>query len=271
MGKVAGSKIVSTALRLVPGPLRGFVRSIPGVAAAQRAAIAVMASEEFDHEIDYGPAKGLRMPILLPRDKGFWKGTYEWEFCNRLSAAVQGGDACFDIGAFRGYTAGVMAMGGAAKVWAFEPSPANQDAIRHVLELNPDRPIELIPAAVGAVPGKISITLHDDPSMNYVGGSTAGRPAVEVDLCSVDDVIARRLASAPQLMKIDVEGAEGSVLQGAKKALQEAVREIFIEIHHAEALAECGQLLADAGFTNVWQSSDTGDFPVQIQFSKKRI
>lgn len=268
MGNI-GSSVLSRALRFVPGSVRGLVRSIPGVAAAQRAAIAVLASEEFEHEIDYGPAKGLRMPILLPRDKGFWKGTYEWEFCNRLSAAVQRGDTCFDIGAFRGYTAGVMAMAG-AKVWAFEPSPANQDAIRHVLDLNPDRPIELIPAAVGAVPGKISITLHDDPSMNYVGGSPAGRPAVEVDLCSVDDVIARRIASAPQLMKIDVEGAEGSVLQGAKKALQESVREIFIEVHHAEALAECAQLLAEAGFTKVWQSSDTGDFPVQMQFSKKR-
>jgi hypothetical protein len=66
-----------------------------------------------------------------------------------------------------------------------------------------------------------------------------------------------------------VEGAEGSVLQGAKAALAENVREIFIEIHHAKALADCAELLADVGFAKVWQSSDAGTFAVQMQFSKR--
>jgi FkbM family methyltransferase len=261
--------ILNQSIRLVPGPLRGLVRSIPGVAAAQRAALSALATEEFEHEVDYGPAKGLRLPVCLPRDKGFWKGTYEWEFCNRLKEAVQPGDVCFDIGAFRGYTAGVMALAGASRVVAFEPSPANQKAVNEVIALNAGLVITLVPAAVGPTAGKISFTLHEDPSMNFVGGDPASPDSLEVDVVSVDEIVAQGKVPAPQVMKIDVEGAEGSVLQGAKAALAENVREIFIEIHHAKALADCAELLADVGFAKVWQSSDAGTFAVQMQFSKR--
>lgn len=266
-----GARILGGALRLVPGSVRGYIRKVPGLAAAQRAVIATFANREFEHTIDYGPAKGLRMPVQLPRDKEFWKGTYEWEFCNRLRGAVHSGDVCHDIGAFRGYTSGVMALAGASRVLAFEPAPENQKAIRRVLELNSRAPIELIPSAVGDTSGRAFIVLHEDPSMNRVEEGLNERSGIEVNLCSVDGVVSRGVSDGPQLLKIDVEGAEASVLRGASAALRTAVREVFIEIHHAVALTECVELLNAAGFVETWASSDNMKFPVQMNFSKNRL
>jgi len=262
-------RLLSGSIRMVPGPLRGIIRSIPGVAAAQRSAIEMVGrNEEFEHTIDYGPAKGLRMPVRLPDDKGFWKGTYEEGFCARLAAAVKPGDVCHDIGAFRGYTAGVMALAGAAEVQAFEPAPVNQQAVRRVMALNPALPIQLTAAAVGAEEGTIKITIHEDASMNFVGEDKSGRPSIEVRMLALDSAIASGEAVAPRLLKIDVEGAEASVLRGAPKALRESVREIFVELHHQQAKEECERLLTEAGFERVWQAEEDGVFPMQTQFRR---
>lgn len=261
--------LLSGSIRMVPGPLRGVIRSIPGVAAAQRTAIEMVGrNEEFEHTIDYGPAKGLRMPIRLPEDKGFWKGTYEEGFCARLAAAVKLGDVCHDIGAFRGYTAGVMALAGAAEVRAFEPAPVNQQAVRRVMALNPALPIKLTAAAVGAEEGTIKITIHEDASMNFIGEDKSGRPSIEVKMLALDSAIASGEAAAPRLLKIDVEGAEASVLRGAAKALRASVREIFVELHDQQAKDECERLLAEAGFERVWQAEEDGVFPMQTQFRR---
>jgi FkbM family methyltransferase len=254
---------------MVPGSLRGIIRSIPGVAAAQRVAIgAVGRNEEFEHTIDYGPAKGLRMPVRLPDDKGFWKGTYEEGFCSRLAAAVKPGDVCHDIGAFRGYTAGVMALAGASEVRAFEPAPLNQQAVRRVMALNLDLPIKLVEAAVGAEEGTIKITIHEDSSMNFVGEDTSGRPAIDAKMLALDSFVEACETPSPQLLKIDVEGAESSVLRGASKTLRESVREIFVEFHHAEAEKECERLLVEAGFERVWQAEEDGIYPMQTHFRR---
>jgi FkbM family methyltransferase len=264
-------RLLSASIRLVPGPLRGFIRNIPGVAAAQRAAVDLLGrSEEFEHMIDYGPAKGLRMPIRLPDDKGFWKGSYEEGFCSRLAEAVKPGDVCHDIGAFRGYTAGVMALAGACEVCAFEPVPLNQQVVRRVIALNPGLPIKLVEAAVGAEEGVIKITIHEDASMNFVGKDASGRPSIDVRMLTLDASIASGEVKAPQLLKIDVEGAEASVLRGAPKALRESVREIFVELHHEEARTDCEQLLAEADCERVWQAEADGVFPMQTQFRKKK-
>jgi FkbM family methyltransferase len=263
-------KLLGGSIRMVPGPLRGFVRRIPGVAAAQRATIGALGrNQEFTHAIDYGPAKGLRMPIRLPQDKAFWKGTYEEGFCARLRAAVRPGDVCYDIGAFRGYTAGVMALAGASDVRAFEPAPLNQQAVRRVMALNPGLPIKLVEAAVGAEEGSIKITIHEDSSMNFIGEDASGRPAVEVKMVVLDSLLATGAIKVPQLLKVDVEGAEASVLRGAATALRESVREIFVELHHNEARRDCEQILAEAGFERVWQAEEDGVFPMQTQFTRR--
>lgn len=260
-------------ISIVPASWRNQIRYVPGLAITQRAFISLAAPKKaFPHQIDHGPAKGLNFSILLPEDKAMWKGTYEFEFCKRLQKAVQPGDICYDIGAFRGYTAGVMALAGAEKVIAFEPMPENQERIRQVFGMNPDLPLSLTPKAVSEKEGKQILEIHRDQSMNRLGSvaGAGGGEQIQVETTTVD-AAARETGKSPTLMKIDVEGAEEAVLKGAPKALKESVRAVFMEIHHAEAEQRCREILEEAGFTCTWKEKDWGSFANQVVFEKAAV
>ena len=251
--------------------MRNQIRHVPGLAWAQRAFINLLAPKgEFAHRIDAGPARGLHFLIRLPQDKAMWKGTYELEFCERLKAAVRPGDVCYDIGAFRGYTAGVFALAGASKVYAFEPMPENQATIRKVVAMNPALPLELVAKAVADREGEQVLEIYRDQSMNRLGSvpGAGGGERITVQTTTVDGT-AKETGKRPTLMKIDVEGAEEAVLQGAAKALKESVRAVFMEIHHARAEKQCRRLLEEAGFVSQWKEYEWGHFPNQAMFERK--
>lgn len=255
---------------VVPASWRKQIRNVPGLAWAQRTFIKCFAPKDtFVHRIDYGPARGLCFLIRLPEDKGMWKGTYEHGFCQRLREAVHRGDTCYDIGAYRGYTAGVMALAGAGSVVAFEPVPENQERIRQVFGMNPNLPLSLIPKAVADSEGKQVLEIHRDQSMNRLGSvpGAGGGERIRVETTTVD-AVAEQTGKCPTLMKIDVEGAEEAVLKGAAKALKESVRAVFIEIHHAEAEQRCRGILEKASFTCTWREKDWGSFANQVVFEK---
>ena len=265
-----GSPWIGGLIRLVPSGVRNQIRHVPGLAWAQRALIHLFAPKgAFVHRIDGGPAQGLKFLICLPNDKAMWKGTYELEFCKRLRKAVQPGDICYDVGAFRGYMAGVMALAGAEKVIAFEPMPENQERIRKVFGMNPNLPLRLIPKAVSDEEGEQSLEIHRDQSMNRLGSvsGAGGGEQIQVETTTVD-AVAKKTGKLPTLIKIDVEGAEEAVLKGAAKVLKKSVRAVFIEIHHAEAEKRCRGILEKAGFTCTWREKDWGSFANQVVFEK---
>ena len=53
----------------------------------------------------------------------------------------------------------------------------------------------------------------------------------------------------PDIIKIDVEGAEFEVLEGASRALTEFHPTIFLEIHGTQLRADCRALLSAKGYS----------------------
>src|SRR6202023_2834335 len=113
-----------------------------------------LSDEPFVHTINVGPAAGLRFEVTLPLDKPVWAGVYEPEFTSAIAEHVKPGDICYDIGGYRGYVSGVMALAGASKVFVFEPLPANQRAVARLCDMNPLFPIKLIVVALGSIDGQ---------------------------------------------------------------------------------------------------------------------
>ncbi|MCL6545621.1 MAG: FkbM family methyltransferase [Bryobacteraceae bacterium] len=62
-----------------------------------------------------------------------------------------------------------------------------------------------------------------------------------------DTLLAAAKVEAPDVIKIDVEGAEAEVLRGARRAI-ERQPVIFLSTHGEEAHRECLDLLTAAGY-----------------------
>jgi FkbM family methyltransferase len=230
-------RLIQSSIRLVPWRLRRLIKRMPLFAPLQRLVLAkFLENREFVHTVDAGPAKGLVCPIVLPEDKGVWTGTYELQFVAAMADAVQDSDFCFDVGGWRGYFGGTMAVRGARRVVIFEPLQDNCERIRRLMDLNPSLPIQLVEAAAGKASGTAKFTIMPATSMGKLASSEfqAGMSSEEqitVPVVSLDDWCAQTGNPFPNIVKIDVEGAELQVLEGAAKILKTARPTLFIEAH----------------------------------------
>lgn len=161
--------------------------------------------------------------------------------------------ACaLDIGAHIGLVTMPMskAIGPQGQVFAFEPSSANRKALsRHIL-LNDLKNVTVVDRLLGdKVQRDVSFYEHSSVSgMNSCTPLKSGEDYEKVfhhqttidDFCLKDDI-------HPDIIKIDVEGWELSVLEGSKRILQTARPLIFLSVHpqHLESLGRSASELWD--------------------------
>lgn len=249
------SGLIRSAIRVTPWELRLLVKNIPGVATLQRMLIAAtLDGKTFVHEVDAGPAKGVRFEITLPDDKGILTGTYEARFASLVAAAVRSGAVCYDIGGWHGFFAGVFAARGARSVHIFEPLPENIRLIRRMIGLNPGLPLTLHEIAVGDCESRGKLKVMPASSMAKLSVSRFQQEATDsmsivVSIRSLDAMITAGEIPPPNVVKIDVEGAELMVLRGAKALLEVHRPELFIEVHSSSLLAECRNMLQLIGYS----------------------
>lgn len=143
------------------------------------------------------------------------------------------GDAVVDVGASFGLYSLVAAsrVGPAGRVLAFEPARASYDVLCRNVALNGYRWLRAFRLALANRTGTATLYHHPDPSRNSLG-PTGTRAHEQVALVTLDDVldtgdIPGRLAA----MKIDVEGAEALVLQGAQRTIAQFRPLIIFEVN----------------------------------------
>jgi FkbM family methyltransferase len=195
---------------------------------------------------------GLRYLIQQEtRFDGFERATREV-----IDAHLKPGDLFIDAGAHVGAvslsaaTAGALgpATGGDNPVLAIEPAPDNlRQLAASIAANNMGQRITIVPAALAAVSGKSRLRLTRG-SMGYrLAADDASNAAIDVDVFSLDDLLAR----FPQhdqrrvVLKIDVEGQEAEVLQGAQKLLASGRLRLIIWEKFAAAPAALQTLLAN--------------------------
>jgi len=247
-------QMLRSSVNLLPWSLRGRIKDVPVVARLQRWFFnKAFAGQSFVHVINAGPAKGLIYPVSLPRDKAIWAGTYEARFATTLAEAVQTGNVCYDIGGFRGFMSGVFARAGAGLVVVFEPFPSNCEQIRRMVDLNSTLPIRLEPIAVGDRDGEVEFQVMPEASMGKLAESSfqpgaAATASLAVPIRRLDSLIAEGSLPPPAVIKIDVEGAELLVLQGALQLLREHHPRLLLEAHSPELAGACTALLESLGY-----------------------
>jgi FkbM family methyltransferase len=246
--------LLQRSINLVPWSVRHLIGHIPGVAPLQRAIIQrFLSRSDFLYVINGGPAKGLRIKLTLPRDKSLWTGTYEAEFAAELSSAIQPGAVAYDIGGFRGFMSAVMALAGAKRVITFEPLGDNVQQLHELTLLNPALPIEVRAIAVGDRDGETTFEQMPEPSMGKLSESEfqthrRGIATVCVPMRSIDSLVDAADVPAPDVIKIDVEGAEVRVLKGAIHTLHHYKPTVFVEAHSPGLAAQCAEQLTVLGY-----------------------
>ncbi len=152
------------------------------------------------------------------------------------------GDTFFDIGARAGWVSLVASrrVGPAGRVVAFEPSPSFASLIRYHGRINRVPALVIEPSAVADSCGATNVFLHDQgiSSINSLSRSTVTDEScsdgplqkISVPVRNLDNYCAARHYS-PSLIKIDVEGAEFRVLQGALRLLASCRPALIVAVH----------------------------------------
>jgi FkbM family methyltransferase len=243
--------IKNTLIKLtgkVPFGLRTKIKNIPGLKQLQALLIRKwIDNNEFTATITGGPAKGLVFPVQMPQDKLMWIGTWELDFAKALCVAIKPGWICYDIGGYKGYYAGIMALKGAKEVFVFEPMPANAEKIKKLIELNKMLPMHLQQLAVSDADGKAVFNIMPEETMGKLDTSAfqqkeKGNTQVTVTTAALDGLIKNGMPE-PDFIKIDVEGAEELVLQGGINLLEKKRPMLMIEIHSPQIGKRCLAIL----------------------------
>jgi FkbM family methyltransferase len=158
-----------------------------------------------------------------------------------------------DVGAFHGLFSLAFTQGRPeAEAVAVEPSPLAWDVLEANVRLNPAARLTPIRAAVGASPGTLTMRYawhHLEASPDAADSPDA----LQVPLRTLDDLTAE-LGFHPDVVKVDVEGYEFAVLQGALRILREDRPVLFLEVHPyrlrelGTSMAKISALLTELGY-----------------------
>ena len=206
-----------------------------------------------------------------PRVRRFVPRLGEPEVQAALRSTLRAGEIVLDVGSFLGVYAVLEArwVGPAGRVIAVEPTVANHRHIHRHLALNgvSDR-VTVIRAAVGAEDGSATLFLHDPPFVNRLGAADSEWTAAGTAMTPVRSVdsLCQELGVLPDLIRMDIQGAELDALRGARdviRAGRERLR-LIVEMHPhlwgtGDPDARLGAVLDEFGLTATPLETPTGN------------
>jgi FkbM family methyltransferase len=183
-----------------------------------------------------GVAAGARMIIEPKSEKFYWTGAHEPAVQDQLLSSLKLGDVFWDLGAHIGFFTLIASrlVGPNGHVHAFEPHTENRGRLEQSLALNGTTNVSIHSEAFGSKPGPGRLR-RSDSSLMWSLMSEKDTGDGELVECTTLDVMTERLG-CPDMIKVDVEGAEWSVLQGGDSLLARNTVLIVVEFLSAASL-----------------------------------
>jgi FkbM family methyltransferase len=160
-----------------------------------------------------------------------------------LIAQLKPGYVFFDVGAHHGWMAlwSLPLVGSEGAVYSFEPSPANVSVLEWHRKANKASNWTIVPKAIAeedALARQFCLIDSGDSPMNSLTTGTADTPLmsgrnirnISVQTITLDG-FCREVDVRPQVVKIDVEGAELLALRGATTLLGESSPAVILAVH----------------------------------------
>ena len=205
----------------------------------------------FPYRLPHGETIDLRYREDLGTQVLF-HGGYEDREIAELCKYIPPGGTVLDVGANIGLSALEFSrtVGPDGRVIAFEPHPDTAARLRANLDRNNAANVEIVQSAVGAAAGTITFNESSDATLS--SASVIPRNLVcsfDVPLTLIDLAWAEAGKPLVSVLKIDVEGGELQVLQGARELLARDHPAILLEAWGAEQLDPIHTLLSSAGYS----------------------
>lgn len=183
----------------------------------------------------HGLYKGIRLNICIKNQLGLILYPTEIHLQNFLKKNLNYGDTAFDIGSNIGYTSILTSqlVGLTGHVYSFEPINETYLILAKNINLNNCKNLTIINKALSNENGEVEFNIPDKGESLSMSSMVWGKESQNnkkqvVKTIKIDDDPNLRTLS-PKIIKIDVEGAEGLVLEGMQKLISRCKPYLYIE------------------------------------------
>ncbi len=148
-------------------------------------------------------------------------GQWEQDVMQTCERVLRSGDIFYDIGS----NTGIFSIDAAIAipdltVYAFEPQPTLTYHIRRSIDANNLRRVKCLEIMLGPEEGEAILYLAGQASRASMVQLERGFRQLRLPMRTVDSLISSGEIEAPDVIKIDVEGAEMKVFEGARQTLR---------------------------------------------------
>ena len=164
-------------------------------------------------------------------------GTYEFKKQSMFKQELSNNDIVYDIGAHAGFYTLLASklVGEEGRVVSFEPVPQNFQFLQNHVVMNECKNVII---------NKLAVSDFDGSSMFQEGegtytGHLAKNGQMPVKTITLDTFLQKNPDLIPNCLKIDVEGAEFSLLKGSKLLIEDFHPKIFLATHNASVHKKC--------------------------------
>lgn len=210
------------------------------------------------YPVIHGPLKGAKFILGSMAGDGGGATVYfnmvEYEQTNFFVNTLKTGQILFDIGANVGYYSilGSRLVGPQGRVFAFEPVIRNVAYLYQHTILNNAHNITIISAACSHQLSLTTFSLGGNFATGHISNNLQSQKdsshlVIPVPTITVDALV-EQLGITPDVIKIDVEGAEYSVLLGSQTTLRNSKPKIFLSTHSSELRTNCLEYLKGIGY-----------------------
>jgi FkbM family methyltransferase len=204
--------------------------------------------------------------LIVPRNEDVGRQLYLFRSYERRESTfirnrIRPTDICFDVGANIGYYATLMAQAApSGEVHSFEPVPLNWHLLSLNVLINGFQNVMSNNIALGDRQGRVAFSAASDGAYSSMvpTGRRSESARIEVEVDTLDAYIHARGIKRVDVLKVDVEGAEGLVLQGARRLLSDPARrpritmlELFDANHvpYQTSIGEIIRQMAEFGYS----------------------
>jgi FkbM family methyltransferase len=179
-----------------------------------------------------------RLVVFANEDVGrqiYFFQRYEEEESAYIRGNIRETDICFDVGANIGYyTLLFSRAANRGTVYSFEPVPLNYQMLATNLMLNNVQNVVACQQAVGAVKKEVDFAVARDGAYSSLveTGRKPLQERIRVPMTGLDEYCRTEHVPRIDVLKVDVEGAEEQVIEGATGLLRECPpRLVMLELY----------------------------------------